>query len=392
MVSFFLLGALSLLPLITASPTPIPSPSTPNTRPCKDLTLSLPITATNSLYDIPRVDNTIDAVDFVWNLDTWSSPKPADRIRGDIHINETFTISAMLCVPEDSEKRGILQIATHGFGFDKRYWDPTIHPEKYSYVDAALNAGYSILTYDRLGVGSSDKPDAYKTVQTPVEVEILKELVLLARSSSLTTKDSDSNNITFDKVVLVGHSLGSGLTLGLLTSYPTLADGAISTGLIPSTLFGQTGQRAFGLEFAPQNDPARFGSRSSGYLVQGSLTALQQIFFKKGYFDEALLKYAEGIKETGTVGEFVSLATALGSPATEYKGPLLFALGEYDFGVCQGNCTGAYDLDALRNETFPAARDVDVHIQPGSGHALTMHSNATGHYRAIFEYLEKFDL
>ncbi|KAL4950988.1 Alpha/beta hydrolase family-domain-containing protein [Aspergillus filifer] len=387
MVSSFLLGALSLLPLITASPTP-----TLRTRPCKDLTLSLSITATNSLYDIPRVENTIDAVDLVWNLDTWTSPSSADRIKGDFPINQTFTISAQLCVPKDSKKKGILQIATHGLGFDKQYWDSRIQPEKYSYVDAALNAGYSILTYDRLGVGSSDKPDAYKTVQTPVEVEILKELVLLARSGSLSLTDSNNKNTTFEKVVLVGHSLGSGLTLGLLTAYPSLADGAISTGLIPNKLFGQTGQRGFGLEFAPQSDPVRFGERSSGYLVQGTLGAVQQIFFKKGYFDEELLKYAESIKEAGTVGELVSLAAALGAPAVEYKGPLLFALGEYDFAICQGNCTGAYDLEALRNETFPAARNVDVHIQPGSGHALTMHTNATGHYQAIFDYLDKFYL
>ncbi|KAL4938487.1 hypothetical protein BDV06DRAFT_225967 [Aspergillus oleicola] len=380
MASLFLLGVLSLLPLVTASPAPVPR----STRPCKDLTLSLPIMATNSLYDIPHVDNTIDAVDLVWNLDTWTAPSPADRIKGDIPINQIFTISAQLCVPEDSKKKGILQIATHGFGFDKRYWDPSIQTEKYSYVDAALNAGYSILTYDRLGVGSSDKPDAYNTVQVPVEVEILKELTLLARSGSL--------NHTFDKIVLVGHSLGSGLTLGVLSSYPTLANGAVSTGLIPSDLFGTAGQRGFGLEFAAQSDPGRFGERSSGYLVQGTLGAMQQIFFKKGYFDEELLEYAESIKETGTVGEFVSLATALGSPAEGYRGPLLFALGEYDFAVCQGNCTGAYDLEALRNETFATAKNVDVHIQPGSGHALTMHINATGHYQAIFDYLNKFDL
>jgi hypothetical protein len=37
---------------------------------------------------------------------------------------------------------------------------------------------------------------------------------------------------------------------------------------------------------------------------------------------------------------------------------------------------------------FPAASDVEVHIQEGSGHALTMHHNATGHFQAIFGYLD----
>lgn len=39
-----------------------------------------------------------------------------------------------------------------------RYWQPTFHhARKYSFVDAAIAAGYSVLNYDRIGVGSSSK-------------------------------------------------------------------------------------------------------------------------------------------------------------------------------------------------------------------------------------------
>lgn len=37
------------------------------------------------------------------------------------------------------------------------YWDPTIQPEKYSFVDFAIAEGYSVSYYDRLGVGKSTK-------------------------------------------------------------------------------------------------------------------------------------------------------------------------------------------------------------------------------------------
>ncbi|KAL2830346.1 Alpha/beta hydrolase family-domain-containing protein [Aspergillus cavernicola] len=391
MASLLFLTTLSILSQVSKA---VPTRNT--TRPCVNLNLSLPVTANNSIYDIPRVDNSIDAVDYAWDLDRWTAPNPADRVTGVKDVHETFTISAQLCVPQHSEKAEILQIATHGFGFDKRYWDSEVHPEQYSYVDAALAAGYSILTYDRLGTGHSDKPDAYEIVQVPVEVEILKELILLARSGTLAGESRSPSGIIqvpeFEKTVLVGHSFGSGLTIAVLAGYPDIVDGAVSTGLIPNAEFGAAGQRSFGLEYAPVSEPRRFGDRGSGYLVQGTESSVQQIFFKKGFFESEMLAYAEQIKETGTAGEFVSFATALGRPAALYSGPILFALGQYDFGTCLGECPGTYDLAALKNETFPGAADVSVHVQPGSGHALTMHSNATGHYEAIFAYLGEHGL
>jgi hypothetical protein len=56
------------------------------------------------------------------------------------------------------------------------YWDAELKPEKYSYVDAALDAGYSIMIHDRLGTGLSEKPDAYEIVQGPPQIEILNQL------------------------------------------------------------------------------------------------------------------------------------------------------------------------------------------------------------------------
>lgn len=79
----------------------------------------------------------------------------------------------------------LLDFATHGVHYDSRYWDSEYQPEKHSYVDAALEAGYSTLTYDRLGVGRSDKPDAYTVVQAPLELEILRQLTLMARNGTL---------------------------------------------------------------------------------------------------------------------------------------------------------------------------------------------------------------
>jgi hypothetical protein len=91
-----------------------------NGRSCTDFTVPVEVHANNTVYDIPRVDNNIDAVDFIRNIVVWSAPNSTSRIRGPRPVNQKFNISARLCVPLHGAKAGILQVATHGFGFDKR--------------------------------------------------------------------------------------------------------------------------------------------------------------------------------------------------------------------------------------------------------------------------------
>jgi pimeloyl-ACP methyl ester carboxylesterase len=102
--------------------------------------------------------------------------------------------------------------------FDKRYRDAPINPSEYSYVENAMNADYSILSYDRLGTGKSDNPDVYTVVSAPLELEILREISEMARSGDLM-KHVKSNRIdtyqTFNKLIHVGHSFGSSLTSAL---------------------------------------------------------------------------------------------------------------------------------------------------------------------------------
>jgi pimeloyl-ACP methyl ester carboxylesterase len=318
------------------------------TKQCVQLETALQITANNSRFQTLRVDSNIDVVDWVWDTDTWSHPNTTARITGVLPVHDTFAISAQLCVPNGGSKAHILQIATHGSGFDKRYatgssqdqsnnansfacryWDIEVKADEYSYVDAAIAQGYSILTYDRLGTGGSAKPDAYDVVQAPAEVEILRELTKLAREGNLTTSIKETAELPScirgykpTKVVHVSHSFGSVITAGLLSKYGNLSDGALLTGYLLSSQLGNVKNEAFGYEFAATSDPRRFSDRPSGYLVQATASNVQQIFFKKGSFEPELLVYAEKIKQTTTVVEPMSAATVAGIPALQFKGPV----------------------------------------------------------------------
>lgn len=87
---------------------------------CIELTLPVSATSQNAIYDVVKVDSTIDAVSFELDLDTRTSPK--DRVLRNITVSGTYIIAAKLCVPKDGKKKDLLHIATHGGVFDGRYW------------------------------------------------------------------------------------------------------------------------------------------------------------------------------------------------------------------------------------------------------------------------------
>jgi len=257
-----------------------------------------------------------------------------------VQVNQTFSIFAQLCVPTadgGANKADILQIATAGLGFDRRYWDVRAKAaEEYSYLDAAVKKGYSVLLYDRLGTGRSEKPDAYDVVQIPVEVEVLAGLTGIVRRGELisgsqvlssfpqttTTTIPASSFQPPAKVVHVAHSYGSFLTAGMLSRYGNLSDAALLTGFLLNPHLGAVDVAHFDHAYAPLHDPTRFGGYTSGYFVLTTEDTLQKLFLRRGSFERELLAYLEEIKQPETVGEYASQGTAQLLPAGEFRGPL----------------------------------------------------------------------
>ncbi|KIW54240.1 hypothetical protein PV05_06610 [Exophiala xenobiotica] len=361
---------------------------------CATFTVPVSVSLNNSIFSGPRVDNNIDAVNFVWDADAWDHPAGPARIVGSVLVQEIYNVEAQLCVPLASagNKREILQVATHGGVFDKRYWDSTFEPDNYSFVRGQLSAGYSILTYDRLGVGGSDKPDGYTHVTIPTHIEVLKDLSSQIRSgkfaelAKLYMKPEEVP--MFSKIVHIGHSLGSATTIGFLGRYGDLglSDGTILTGWIiaNTTPFGQAG---FGWEYGPEHDPVKYAGASSGYLIPGTVGNIQQGFFSdQGLLDPNALQFANEIKATSTVGEFQSAYVAASSSVLGYSGPLLYFLAEYDMLICHGDCNNAWDPQTVQ-QFVPHASPMDIHIQPKTGHGIPLHKNATAGFSVVADWL-----
>lgn len=80
------------------------------------------------------------------------------------------------------------------------YWDAELKPEKYSCVDAALDAEYSIMIYDRLGTGLSGTPGAHDIVQGPLQIEMFNQLTVLACARKLGESFAKYQSLTVPEI------------------------------------------------------------------------------------------------------------------------------------------------------------------------------------------------
>ena len=174
--------------------------------------------------------------------------------------------------PVSGRNASTIQFLTHSDTVDMTYWD--IAPG-YSYIDAAVQAGYSTFSYDRIGVGKSGHPDPIQIVQGPLQVEVAHALITLIRKAFIGGKFSYTN------IVGVGHSAGSVITQGVTTNYPQDLDAVILTGISNSSVYTNTAVASFDFTIANLDASGKFTGLPNGYLVQ----PLQQgIQFSNYYF------------------------------------------------------------------------------------------------------------
>jgi hypothetical protein len=91
-------------------------------------------------------------------------------------------------------------------------------------------------------------------------------------------------------------------------------------------------------------------------------------FFKQPFYDIEVVKAADAHKQPFALMEVITLGiTPLG---TNFTGPVLVITGEYDFIFCTGYCGGILVPGA--EKTFPNSKDLEVYMQPDSGHGINL--------------------
>lgn len=305
-------------------------------------------------------------------------------------LTETYNISADYCTPAHPGHRAqTLHILSHGLGFNRSYWDYYLPSDpnnaQYSYVNSITNAGYSTLSYNRLGIYPSSIPDPYQYIQTLVELALLAGLTTLVRTNSIAGIPAPQ------RVIHVGHSFGSQLTQALAAAAPGLTDGIVLTGYSALAEYQPLFLASSSFHIAAENQPRRFNNsdyNSTGFVTWPTKYSNQYSFLQYPFFDPLVLENAEATKYPWTIGELLS-SPALPFSAAAFNGPVLYVAAETDLIFCGSNCTGLFGPDSPAVQAFNGSSSVETYIQPNVGHGINLHYNATGAYDVIIDWAER---
>ena len=287
------------------------------------------------------------------------------------------SVAAELCLPA-GPKPTTVQVLVPGFTYGGAYWDfpdPRAGTERYSYVVAAVTAGYATLRFDRIGTGASAHP-ASALVTIDSAVWVLHQLVQALREGRVSTAVGD---IRFSKIVTVGHSFGSAITW-LEASRNKDVEGVILTGATHNP-----GTDATALGLYPSLYPAVLDPRfASATLDPGYLTTrpgTRKWFYEPASVDPLVVSRDEVTKETGTAEELATVSLAF-SERLDIRVPVLVAAGEHDPVVCGGalphdEC-GSSDAFASKEASSLGSQvpRVDGYLLPGAGHVMNLMPNA----------------
>ncbi|KAI7784030.1 alpha/beta-hydrolase [Diaporthe eres] len=386
--------ALALAAPIIAFPTPWLSGR--DTQ-CSQIRIPVSVTEKRSILNTTIKDDW-DAASLTFSLTARDFGKPDDPLpitgETEFPVRSNYTVGATLC-----GTGGTVLVTTHGIIESKSYFQPDFsNSSQYNFVEAALAAGYSVLNYDRIGVGSSSKSvlqfcsnslietfvrviniftrvDPYTDAQFQVEVSVLNSLVAYARQAAGAKK-----------VVLVGHSYGAYISTQSAALLGSSVDALVLTGF-SGTLeyFGPFGA-GIGFRVASTQDPERWGHLGSGYLTSSDLYAETFAYFASPYFEHRVAEWSYNVaSEPFAVGELPTLlATKIGYG--NVTAPTLVLQGRYDTSACGGYCLGLLDGLSANFTAAAALRTVD---DLPSGHNLFLHEVAPKAFDLVFDFLSE---
>lgn len=296
---------------------------------------------------------------------------------------ETFEVVGTLCSRRPEAGRTV-QVLLHGATYDGTYWDFPHQPQHYSYVRAAAGRGYATFNLDRIGNGRSDHP-AGERVDIESNAFVVHQVIAALRAGEV-------GGAAFDKVMVVGHSMGSFVALVHAATFPADVDGLVLTGFLHDVNFDFVDEVLLPSIYPARLDP-KFAGRFSGddYLtsVPGSRG---ETFYYAPTADPAVIELDEALKETATVAEFGTGPAVVFDPISfDVEGPVLVILGEFDFIFCgnQVDCSDRAAVESYERGFYGAAACVDVEVVGASGHVLNLQRNAHSAYARMLGWADR---
>ncbi|GAB2775291.1 alpha/beta hydrolase [Amycolatopsis magusensis] len=291
------------------------------------------------------------------------------------------TVHGRFCLPAGTTPDAV-QLLVHGGTYNSAYWDLPHAPERYSYQRDMAAHGYATFAMDQLGAGSSGKPLSPQLL-LPAAAKAVHEVVGHLRAGSV-------GGHAFDKVVLVGHSVGSGVVAAEAATYHDV-DAVILSGIthlpaIPVLALGV----AFGLQPAFA-EPRFLGSDLLYFTTRpGSRSWL---FYHQPNADPAVIAADEATKDQVSVPGMGTVAVfGIVLPVTKaIDVPVFQAVGAKDVLFCGvlalRDCSTAEKLHAQEAPYYGPAAKLSTYVLPEAGHSLALHRNASAYRDATRSWL-----
>ncbi|KAK3328710.1 Alpha/Beta hydrolase protein [Apodospora peruviana] len=363
---------------------------------CKEVSFSLPVTSQNLVFSSPPPpDNGTAVANFI--RDGWAGSPTS----GTVTIKSTFTIRGTYCIPPSHiPAQDTLEILLHGITYNKTMWtgygfasnrDPSspLGTNYYNWHHHANTRGYATLAIDRLGHGANpDRPDPLSVVQPQIQVDLLQALLTSVRSSSCPAVNP--LHTIYGKVVLVGHSWGSYLSVGLAKQFPTspLVDALVLTGF--STTINASVLTASEFVPAALQDPERFPGHAYGYATMAR--AAKRLTYYGGEYDPAIPAFDFAYKDTVTAGEAGAFVAVLdGGSAVGFSKPVLVVTGAEDKVLCKFRDVTCAEILNKSRKWFPDVKgDAYEYLSVAeTGHDLTLHYSAPETFEQVHDWLDK---
>lgn len=294
--------------------------------------------------------------------------------------DQSGPIAGTLCTPPGASS---VQLLVHGWTYDQHYFDWPDRPDTYSYARAANRAGYATLAIDRLGAGASLRPiSLFHTFHAGVNA--VQATVRALRDGSLGTR--------FDKVIGVGHSLGSMTVSHAAGQYQDM-DALITTGFSHVLNFASVVPRVAGRDYPARSDPKFAGEISDpGYLT--SIPGSRAGFYNPRNVDPAVPERDEQLKSTGSIVELATLASYNVFNADRTLNiPVLAVNGEKEMFFCglqAADCSTADKLYAHERPWYGPKATLETYIAPGTGHNTALERSAPRTAQRMIAFADKY--
>jgi pimeloyl-ACP methyl ester carboxylesterase len=299
-----------------------------------------------------------------------STPAACHSVDTPATLNRSTPVSVHgeLCRPAGA-RPDTIHILVHGGTYNRGYWNFAFQPETYSYARGARS--FAAFSYDRVGFGrSTRRPSAELTGMS--QADILHQLVGAYRGGRV-------DGHAYRRVVVVGHSLGSGIALLEAATYRDV-DGVVLTGITHHISPQQMYDTYFNYLYPAADDP-RFAGQGydAGFLTTrpGVRAAL---FYTPENSDPAAIAADEESKDVvGSAEIFDIVSVAFDSPYSRgIKVPVLMVVGSRDFLFCRGvaasDCSSSEALTAQEAPYFSPEACFRAEVLPGVGHDVTLHT------------------